>query len=72
MPDGADYDSTFILAIILVPFVDIFMVRSILDPAKFIQVDKVIFFISQQVLLAMRLIPWCNGKGSGPERFLPG
>lgn len=40
MPDGADM-IRLLLAIILVPFIRIFMVRSILDLANFIQVDKV-------------------------------
>ena len=40
MPDGAD-TIRLLLAIILVPFIHIFVVRSILDLANFIQVDKV-------------------------------
>ena len=40
MPDGADM-IRLLLAIILVPFIRIFMVRSILDLANFVQVDKV-------------------------------
>ena len=40
MPDGADM-IRLLLAIIFVPFIRIFMVRSIIDLANFIQVDKV-------------------------------
>ena len=56
MPDGADM-IRLLLAIILVPFIHIFMVRSILDLANFIQVDKVkSILLTQRVHLAVDII----------------